>query len=120
MQAICPEPRKSDCYHLIVNLLDRFLGYREPKIEELPMIVTACAMISLKLRRATQECLSYQQLRYYFSNVSEQNIRVSVCVCVCVCVSVSVSVSVCRRTMRFFAAPYLGDSVLSSSYLSLE
>ena len=88
-QVVCPEPRKSDCYHLTVNLLDRYLGYRKPKVGELPAIIGACTMISMKLRRSTRECLSYQQLRYHFSNISEQNIRVCkkmLCVCVCVCV----------------------------------
>ena len=80
LQAVCPEPRKSDCYHLAVNLMDRYLGYRTPKIEELPAIVCACTMISLKLRRATKECLSYHQLRCCFHSISEQNIRVSWCV----------------------------------------
>ena len=76
-QSVYSDPRKSDCYQLAVNLLDRYLGYRKPKIEELPVIVCACTMISMKLRRATKECLSYQQLHCYFSGVSEENIRVS-------------------------------------------
>ena len=77
---MCPEPKKSDCYQLAVNLMDRYLGYRTPKIEELPVIVCASTMIGLKLRRATKECLSYHQLRCYFDGISEQNIRVSLCV----------------------------------------
>jgi len=76
---VCQEPRKSDVYHLAVNLLDRYLSYETVESErEFLAISGASAMISMKIRRARKECLNYDQLRYHFS-ISERSIRVSVC-----------------------------------------
>lgn len=78
-QAVCQEPRKSDVYHLAVNLLDRYLSYETVESErEFLAISGASAMISMKIRRARKECLNYDQLRYHFS-ISERSIRVSAC-----------------------------------------
>lgn len=78
-EAVChSNPRGSDVYHLAVNLLDRYLSYERIESEKVfHAIAGACAMISMKIRRARKECLNYEQLRYYFHNLSERNIRVS-------------------------------------------
>ena len=77
MQAVCQDPRRSDVYHLAVNLLDRYLSYETVKAERDFLAVSgACAMISMKIRGARKECLNYDQLRYYFTS-SERSIRVS-------------------------------------------
>ena len=65
-------------YHLAVNLMDRYLSFESIKSEkDFYATSAACAMISLKIRRATEECLSYEHLRYHFCSVSESRIRVS-------------------------------------------
>lgn len=76
-EAVChSNPRGSDVYHLAVNLLDRYLSYERIESEKVfHAIAGACAMISMKIRRARKECLNYEQLRYYFHNLSERNIR---------------------------------------------
>ena len=79
-QALCPESEasRSDVYHLAVNLLDRYLSYESMESEkEFYATSAACAMISLKIRRAREECLSYEHLRYHFFSVSESRIKVS-------------------------------------------
>ena len=75
LQAVCQGPRGSDVYHLAANLLDRYLLY-ETAPKDFEGVAGACAMISMKIRRARKECPSYEQLRYYF-RVSERQIRVS-------------------------------------------
>lgn len=65
-------------YHLAVNLMDRYLSFERIKSEkDFYATSAACAMISLKIRRATEECLNYEHLRYHFCSVSESRIRVS-------------------------------------------
>lgn len=79
LQALCPgsEVTRSDVYHLAVNLMDRFLSYETLKSEkDLYATSAACAMISLKILRAREECLSYDYLRYHFHRVPESRIRV--------------------------------------------
>lgn len=77
-RALCPgsEVTRSDVYHLAVNLMDRFLSYETLKSEkDLYATSAACAMISLKILRAREECLSYDYLRYHFHRVPESRIR---------------------------------------------
>ena len=72
--------------------MDRFLSYENVKSHrDLCATSAACAMISLKLLRAREECMNYDYLRSYFDRVPELRIRVSkekvndqmpVCVCV--------------------------------------
>ena len=58
--------------------MDRFLSYENVKSEQdLCATSAGCAMISLKILRAREECLSYDYLRYHFEHVSESRIRVS-------------------------------------------
>ena len=81
-QALCPAGEvnrsDSDVYHLAVNLMDRFLSYESVKSEkDFYATSAASAMISLKIRRAREECLSYEHLRYHFGSVPETRIRVS-------------------------------------------
>ena len=66
-------------YHLAVNLIDRYLSFESIKSEkDFYATSAACAMISLKIRRAREECLSYDHLRYHFGSVSESRIQVSI------------------------------------------
>lgn len=59
--------------------MDRFLSYEHIKLEEDHWATAAaCSMISLKLLRATEECLSYDHLRFHFYRVSESKIRVRI------------------------------------------
>jgi hypothetical protein len=77
-KALCPglEVSRSDVYHLAVNLMDRFLSYENVKSErDLCATSAACAMISLKILRAREECLSYDYLRSHFDRVPESKIR---------------------------------------------
>jgi hypothetical protein len=77
-EALCPglEVSRSDVYHLAVNLMDRFLSYENVKSEkDLYATSAACAMISLKILRAREECLNYDYLRYHFNRVPEPRIR---------------------------------------------
>lgn len=75
---MCQGPRASDVYHLAANLLDRYLLYKTSPQKDFDGVAGACAMISMKIRRARKECrsLSYERLSYYFK-VSERDIRVS-------------------------------------------
>ena len=86
LQALCQAPRRSDVYHLTVNLLDRYLSYEVVKSEEdFQAIAAGCTMISMKIRRARKECISYDQLRCHFGgNISERKIRVRLCMYMCV------------------------------------
>ena len=78
LQTICPEPRKSDAFHLAVNLIDRYLGYNPPSTEgEFKIVACACSMISMKLRRARKECLNYDMIRPHFWDLSELEVEVS-------------------------------------------
>ena len=57
--------------------MDRFLSYENVKSEnDLYATSAACAMISLKILRAREECLNYDYLRHHFNRVSEPRIRV--------------------------------------------
>lgn len=75
---MCQGPGGSDVYHLAANLLDRYLLYKTAPPKDFDGVAGACAMISMKIRRARKECrsLSYERLSYYFK-VSERDIRVS-------------------------------------------
>lgn len=81
MQALCQdEQQRNDVYQLAVNLFDRYLSRRALVSEkELQALTAACAMVSLKIRRARRECLSYYQLLNHFHGVSEKSIMVSCC-----------------------------------------
>lgn len=58
--------------------MDRYLSYENVKSErDLCATSAACAMISVKILRAREECLSYDDVQYHFDNVSESRIRVS-------------------------------------------
>ena len=58
--------------------MDRFLSYENVKSErDLCATSAACTMMSLKILRAHEECLSYDYLRSHFDGVSECKIRVS-------------------------------------------
>ena len=80
-QALCQDARqRNDVYQLAVNLFDRYLSRQALVSEtELQALTAACAMVSLKIRRARRECLSYYQLLYHFHGVSEKSIMVSCC-----------------------------------------
>lgn len=76
-QAVCPQPKKSDAFHLAVNLMDRFLGYKPPSDDEqFRTVACACTMISMKIRRARKECLSNDMLRKHFYGISEKKVKV--------------------------------------------
>lgn len=67
----------SDVFHLAVNLLDRYHSYVPAKSEaEYRATAGACTMISLKIRRARRECLSYESLKVHFRVIREESIRV--------------------------------------------
>ena len=79
LQALFEEGQvqRNDVFQLAVNLLDRYLSYEKVTMEdELYATAAACVMVSLKIRSARQECLSYKQLMRHFRCVQEDIVRV--------------------------------------------
>ena len=79
LQALFEEGQvqRNDVFQLAINLLDRYLSYETVTVEdELYATAAACVMVSLKIRSARQECLSYKQLTHHFRCVREDTVRV--------------------------------------------